>query len=123
MDFDVVVATPDAMRIVGQLGQILGPRGLMPNPKVGTVTADVVTAVKNAKAGQVQYRIDKNGIIHASVGKANFSVEQLQQNIEALVADIKKAKPPQAKGTYLKKLVISSTMGPGLRVDISTLNV
>ena len=122
MDFDVVIATPDAMRVVGQLGQILGPRGLMPNPKVGTVSADVTTAVKNAKAGQVQYRIDKNGIIHASVGKIDFSVEALKENIQALVADIKKAKPAQAKGTYLKRLVVSSTMGPGLKVDISTVD-
>src|SRR3989338_5439362 len=122
MDFDVVVATPDAMRIVGQLGQILGPRGLMPNPKVGTVTADVVTAVKNAKAGQVQFRTDKSGIIHCSVGKADFSVQNLKENIEALLTDIRKAKPPQAKGTFLKKLVISSTMGLPIKVDVSSLN-
>lgn len=123
MDFDVVIASPDAMRVVGQLGQILGPRGLMPNPKVGTVSADVATAVKNAKAGQVQYRIDKNGIIHAGVGKADFDVKKLKENIEALISDIKKAKPSQAKGTYLKDLSVSSTMGPALKVDLATLEL
>lgn len=119
---DVVIATPDAMRIVGQLGQILGPKGLMPNPKVGTVSADVATAVKNAKGGQVRYRSDKNGIIHCSVGKMSFKPEALKQNIEALLADLKKAKPAGAKGTYLKKIVISSTMGPGFIVDVGSLN-
>ena len=119
---DVVIATPDAMRIVGQLGQILGPKGLMPNPKVGTVSNDVTTAVKNAKGGQVRYRSDKNGIVHCSVGKISFKPEALKQNIEALLADLKKAKPATAKGAYLKKIVISSTMGPGFIVDIGTLN-
>lgn len=121
MDFDVVIATPDSMRIVGQLGQILGPRGLMPNPKVGTVTTDVTTAVKNAKSGQVQFRTDKNGIVHCTVGKADFDSNALKQNIETLVAELKRAKPATAKGTYLKKLVLSSTMGPGIAVDISSL--
>ncbi len=121
MDFDVVIATPDAMRVVGQLGQILGPRGLMPNPKVGTVTPDVAQAVKNAKAGQVQFRTDKAGIIHSPVGKVNFSVEQLQQNIAALVAELKKLKPAAAKGIYIKKIAVSSTMGPGLAVDIASV--
>ncbi len=120
-DFDVVIATPSSMRIVGQLGQILGPRGLMPNPKVGTVSADVATAVKNAKAGQVRYRTDKNGIVHCSIGKADFSVDSLKQNLEALLADLKRAKPSAAKGTYLKKITVSSTMGPGLSVEISSL--
>lgn len=118
---DVIIATPDAMRIVGQLGQILGPKGLMPNPKVGTVSADVVNAVKNAKGGQVRYRSDKNGIIHCSVGKISFNPEALKKNIETLVSDLKKAKPTSAKGIYLKKIVISSTMGPGFSVDISSI--
>lgn len=117
MDFDVVIATPDAMRVVGQLGQILGPRGLMPNPKVGTVTADVETAVKNAKAGQVRYRTDKAGIIHCAIGRADFDVGALKENLEALLADLKKAKPASAKGSYFKKLTVSSTMGPGVSVD------
>jgi len=119
MDFDVVIASPDAMRVVGQLGQILGPRGLMPNPKVGTVTADVATAVKNAKSGQVRYRVDKAGIIHASVGTVKFDVQQLQENINGLVAALIKAKPTAAKGVYLKKISVSTTMGPGLTVDQS----
>lgn len=119
---DVVIATPDAMRIVGQLGQILGPKGLMPNPKVGTVSNDVATAVKNAKGGQVRYRSDKNGIIHCSVGKMSFKPEALKQNIEALLVDLKKAKPASAKGAYLKKIVVSSTMGPGFIIDVSSLN-
>jgi large subunit ribosomal protein L1 len=123
MDFDVVIATPDAMRVVGQLGQILGPRGLMPNPKVGTVTPDVETAVKNAKAGQVRYRTDKNGIIHAPLGNVEFSAENIKENLEALLADLKKAKPSSAKGVYLKKITISSTMGPGLAIDQSGLAI
>lgn len=123
LDFGVVIATPDAMRVVGQLGQILGPRGLMPNPKVGTVTPDVATAVKNAKAGQVRFRTDKNGIIHAGVGKADFEAASIKQNIEALIADVKKLKPSSAKGIYLKKVTLSSTMGPGLLVDQSSLEV
>lgn len=123
LDFDVVIASPDAMRIVGQLGQVLGPRGLMPNPKVGTVTADVAGAVKNAKSGQVRYRADKNGIIHCSIGKISFEPQQLQQNLEALLVDLKKVKPSSAKGVYLKKITLSSTMGPGLMVDQSTLGV
>ncbi len=122
MDFDVVIASPDAMRIVGQLGQILGPRGLMPNPKTGTVTPDVVTAVKNAKAGQVRFRADRNGIIHGGVGSVKFDVAALKENIEALLADLVKAKPPSAKGVYVKKVTVSTTMGPGLAVDLSTLN-
>jgi large subunit ribosomal protein L1 len=117
MNFDVVIATPDAMRVVGQLGQILGPRGLMPNPKVGTVTADVVTAVKNAKAGQVRYRTDKAGIIHCPIGRADFEVPKLKENLLALLADVRKAKPSSSKGAYLKKLTLSSTMGPGISVD------
>lgn len=121
LDFDVVIATPDAMKVVGQLGQVLGPRGLMPNPKVGTVTTDVATAVKNAKQGQVRYRTDKNGIVHCSIGKVNFEEKALQENLEALVADLKKAKPVGAKGTYLKKLTLSSTMGPGIAVDRATV--
>ncbi|MCG8520800.1 MAG: 50S ribosomal protein L1 [Pseudomonadales bacterium] len=123
MDFDVVIATPDAMRVVGQLGQILGPRGLMPNPKVGTVTADVETAVKNAKAGQVRYRTDKNGIIHAPLGNVEFSAQNIKENLEALVADLKKAKPASSKGVYLKKITISSTMGPGLTIDQGALSI
>ena len=121
LDFDVVIASPDAMRVVGQLGQILGPRGLMPNPKVGTVTPDVATAVKNAKAGQVRYRNDKNGIIHCTIGKVDFTPDAIKQNLEALLADLKKAKPASAKGTYMKKIVVSTTMGPGILVDQGTL--
>ncbi|SFU92225.1 50S ribosomal protein L1 [Halomonas korlensis] len=121
MDFDVVVASPDAMRVVGQLGQILGPRGLMPNPKVGTVTPDVATAVRNAKAGQVRFRTDKNGIIHTTLGKVDFDAAAIQGNLEALVADLKKLKPSTSKGIYLKKITLSSTMGPGLTVDHSAL--
>ena len=117
MDFDVVIATPDAMRVVGQLGQILGPRGLMPNPKVGTVTADVEGAVKNAKAGQVRYRTDKAGIIHCPIGRADFEVSALKENLDALLVDLKKAKPAAAKGQYVRKLTVSSTMGPGVAVD------
>ena len=117
LDFDVAIATPDAMRIVGALGQVLGPRGLMPNPKVGTVTPDAATAVKNAKAGQVQYRTDKGGIVHCTIGRASFTVEQLQGNLAALLEALNKAKPASSKGVYLKKLSISSTMGPGVRVD------
>ncbi|MEI8617715.1 50S ribosomal protein L1 [Pseudoalteromonas sp. B28] len=122
MNFDVVVASPDAMRVVGQLGQILGPRGLMPNPKTGTVTPNVAEAVKNAKAGQVRYRNDKNGIIHTTIGKVDFTAEQLQQNLEALIVALKKAKPSQAKGVYLKKVTISTTMGAGVSVDQNTLS-
>tara|TARA_Y100000588_G_C14116288_1_gene865279 strand:- start:369 stop:1055 length:687 start_codon:yes stop_codon:yes gene_type:complete len=121
LDFDVVIAAPDAMRVVGQLGKILGPRGLMPNPKVGTVTPDVATAVKNAKAGQVQYRTDKAGIIHCSIGKASFDVSALRENLEALITDLNKAKPSASKGVYLKKITVSSTMGPGLGVDKASL--
>ena len=121
MNFDVVIATPDAMRVVGQLGQILGPRGLMPNPKVGTVTMDVTTAVKNAKAGQVQYRTDKGGIVHSTIGRASFGVEQLERNLKALVDALNKAKPASSKGLYLKKIAVSSTMGPGVRVDSASL--
>ncbi|NOX92630.1 MAG: 50S ribosomal protein L1 [Gammaproteobacteria bacterium] len=123
MDFDVVIASPDAMRVVGQLGQILGPRGLMPNPKVGTVTPDVVTAVKNAKAGQVRYRIDKAGIIHCPIGKVSFEVQALRENLEALLADLLKARPSSAKGVYMKKVTVSSTMGPGIVVDKSSLPI
>ena len=123
MDFDVVIASPDAMRVVGQLGQILGPRGLMPNPKVGTVTPDVATAVRNAKAGQVRYRTDKNGIIHAPLGNVEFSAQNIQENLEALIADLKKAKPSASKGVYLKKITLSSTMGPGLTIDQSALEI
>lgn len=122
LNFDVCIATPDAMRVVGQLGQILGPRGLMPNPKVGTVTMDVTTAVKNAKAGQVQYRTDKGGIIHATIGRASFSVESLQQNLGALVEALVKAKPAAAKGVYLRKVAVSSTMGAGVRVEPASIN-
>ena len=121
MDFDVVIASPDAMRVVGQLGTILGPRGLMPNPKVGTVTPDVEGAVKNAKSGQVRYRTDKNGIIHGGIGKANFDVAAVKGNLEALLVDLKKAKPASAKGVYVAKIVLSSTMGPGILVDQSSL--
>jgi len=123
MNFDVVIATPDAMRVVGTLGQILGPRGLMPNPKVGTVTADVETAVKNAKAGQVRYRTDKAGIIHCPIGRADFEVPALKENLEALLTDLKKGKPASSKGQYLKKLTVSSTMGPGVSVDRATVDV
>jgi large subunit ribosomal protein L1 len=122
MDFDIVIASPDTMRVVGALGQILGPRGLMPNPKVGTVTPDVATAVKNAKAGQVQYRTDKAGIIHATIGRASFGVEQLQTNLAALVDALQKARPAAAKGIYLRKLAVSSTMGGGARVEIASLS-
>jgi large subunit ribosomal protein L1 len=121
MEFDVVIATPDAMRVVGGLGQILGPRGLMPNPKVGTVTQDVVQAVKNAKAGQVQYRTDKGGIIHCSIGRASFSVESLRENLIALIDALNKAKPASSKGVYLRKIAVASTMGAGVRVDQATL--
>ncbi len=117
LDFDVAIATPDAMRIVGALGQVLGPRGLMPNPKVGTVTPDVATAVKNAKAGQVQYRTDKGGIVHCTIGRASFAVEALQSNLAALIDALSKAKPASSKGVYLKKVSVSSTMGAGVRVD------
>lgn len=123
MDFDVVIASPDAMRVVGTLGQILGPRGLMPNPKTGTVTPDVVTAVKNAKAGQVRYRTDKNGIIHGSIGKIDFNLTAVKENLEALLGDLKKAKPSSAKGTYIKKVTLSTTMGPGVQIDQSTLDI
>ncbi len=122
MDFDVVIASPDTMRIVGTLGQILGPRGLMPNPKVGTVTPDVATAVKNAKAGQVQFRVDKAGIIHGTIGRASFGTEQLQGNLAALVDALQKARPAAAKGIYLRKLAVSSTMGGGARVEIASLS-
>jgi large subunit ribosomal protein L1 len=121
MNFDVVIASPDAMRVVGTLGQILGPRGLMPNPKVGTVTPDVATAVKNAKAGQVRYRTDKSGIIHAPIGRVDFEVNALKENLVALLADLMKAKPTSAKGVYMKKVSVSTTMGPGLQIDHSTL--
>ncbi|MBN8279375.1 MAG: 50S ribosomal protein L1 [Gammaproteobacteria bacterium] len=121
IDYDTVIATPDAMRIVGQLGRVLGPRGLMPNPKVGTVTQDVETAVKNAKAGQVRYRADKAGIVHCPIGKADFEVAALRENLLALLTDIKKVKPPASKGQYLKRLTVSSTMGPGVMVDQSSL--
>ncbi len=121
LDFDVAIATPDAMRIVGTLGQVLGPRGLMPNPKVGTVTPDAATAVKNAKAGQVQYRTDKGGIVHCTIGRASFTVEQLQGNLAALVDALNKAKPAAAKGVFLKKISVSSTMGAGIRIDQATV--
>ncbi len=123
LDFDVVIATPDAMRIVGQLGKVLGPRGLMPNPKVGTVTPDVAGAVKNAKSGQVSYRTDKAGIIHCSIGQADFEVAALTENLRALLTDLQKAKPSASKGIYLKKVTVSSTMGPGVVVDQSTLEL
>lgn len=123
LNYDVVIASPDAMRVVGQLGQILGPRGLMPNPKVGTVTPDVANAVKNAKSGQVRYRTDKNGIIHAGIGKVDFTAEAIKGNLEALVSDLKKLKPSSSKGVYLKKITLSSTMGPGLTIDLSDLAV
>lgn len=123
LNFDVVIASPDAMRVVGQLGQILGPRGLMPNPKVGTVTPDVATAVKNAKAGQVRYRTDKKGIIHCTIGKASFDEAALKENLEALLVDLKKVKPSTSKGVYLKKITVSSTMGPGLAIDQGSLAI
>ena len=123
MNFDVVVASPDAMRVVGQLGQILGPRGLMPNPKVGTVTPNVAEAVKNAKAGQVRYRADKAGVVHCTIGKAEFDSNQLKENLQALLQDLQKAKPAASKGIYLKKVSVSSTMGPGVPVDQSTLSL
>jgi large subunit ribosomal protein L1 len=122
MNFDVVIASPDAMRVVGQLGQILGPRGLMPNPKVGTVTADVATAVKNAKSGQVRYRTDKAGIIHCTLGKVSFDATAIQGNLEALLSDLRKAKPTASKGIYIKKITLSSTMGPGLWLDQSSIS-
>lgn len=121
LDFDVVIASPDAMRIVGQLGQVLGPRGLMPNPKVGTVTPDVASAVTNAKSGQVRFRTDKNGIIHCSIGKVDFSADKLQENLKALITEVNRLKPSSAKGIYLKRVTISSTMGPGLMVDVSSI--
>lgn len=123
MDFDVVIADPAAMRVVGQLGQVLGPRGLMPNPKTGTVTPDVVTAVKNAKAGQVRFRADKGGIIHGGIGKLSFEEKALKENLEALIADLKKIKPSTSKGVYLKKVALSTTMGPGLTLDLSSLEI
>lgn len=123
LNYDVVIASPDAMRVVGQLGQILGPRGLMPNPKVGTVTPDVATAVKNAKAGQVRYRTDKNGIIHTSVGKVGFDAVKLKENVEALIADLKRIKPASSKGIYVKRVALSTTMGPGLVIDQGSLDV
>ncbi len=123
LNYDVVIASPDAMGVVGQLGQILGPRGLMPNPKVGTVSPDVGTAVKNAKSGQVRYRTDKGGIIHCTIGKSSFEVMQLRENLEFLLADLNKAKPASSKGVYLKKVSISTTMGPGVAVDPASLNI
>ena len=123
MDFDVVIASPDAMRVVGTLGQILGPRGLMPNPKVGTVAQDVATAVKNAKAGQVRYRTDKAGIIHCPIGRADFKAAALKENLDTLLADLNKAKPTSAKGIYMTKIAISTTMGPGLQVDQASLDL
>jgi large subunit ribosomal protein L1 len=123
LNYDVVIASPDAMRVVGQLGQVLGPRGLMPNPKVGTVTPDVAGAVKNAKAGQVRYRTDKNGIIHTSVGKVGFEPVKVKENVEALIADLKRIKPASSKGIYVKRVTLSTTMGPGLVIDQSSLNV
>jgi large subunit ribosomal protein L1 len=123
LDFDVVIASPDAMRVVGQLGQILGPRGLMPNPKVGTVTPNVAEAVKNAKAGQVRYRSDKAGVIHCTIGKADFDPVKLKENLTALLQDLQKAKPAAAKGIYLKKISVSSTMGPGVPVEASSLSI
>jgi large subunit ribosomal protein L1 len=122
INFDRVIASPDAMRVVGQLGQILGPRGLMPNPKVGTVTPDVATAVKNAKAGQVTYRVDKAGIVHATIGKASFEVNALKENLVALIHDLQKHKPASSKGVYLRRVTVSSTMGPGIHVDQSSLS-
>jgi large subunit ribosomal protein L1 len=122
-NFDVVIATPDTMRVVGQLGKILGPKGLMPNPKVGTVTTDVEKAVKNAKAGQVRYRVDRGGVIHTTIGKLSFTEHQLKENLEQLMSDLKKLRPATAKGVYFKKVAVSSTMGPGLPIDISTLTI
>lgn len=121
IQFDVVIASPDAMRVVGQLGQILGPRGLMPNPKTGTVTPDVATAVRNAKAGQVRYRTDKNGIVHGAIGKVGFETTAIRENLEALLADLRKSRPATAKGSYLKKVTLSTTMGPGIVIDQSSL--
>ncbi len=121
LNFDVVIAAPDAMRVVGPLGRILGPRGLMPNPKTGTVTADVETAVRNAKAGQIQFRADRGGIVHGSVGRLGFEPTQIKENVEALIADLKKAKPPAARGQYLRKVTLSTTMGPGLAIDQASL--
>lgn len=123
LDFDVVIASPEAMRVVGQLGQILGPRGLMPNPKVGTVSTDVAAAVRNAKSGQVRYRVDKAGIVHCTIGKASFEPEKLRENLMALLGDLQKAKPAAAKGIYLKRITVSSTMGPGVVIDQSSLGV
>jgi len=123
LDFDVVIATPDSMRIVGQLGKILGPRGLMPNPKTGTVTPDVVTAVRNAKSGQIQFRTDRAGIIHGSIGQVGFEADKIRDNLQALLSDLRKAKPSTAKGVYLKKITLSTTMGPGLVIDQSSLEV
>jgi len=123
LDFDVVIASPDAMRVVGQLGQILGPRGLMPNPKVGTVSPDVAGAVKNAKSGQVRYRVDKAGIVHCTIGKVSFDAQQLRENLQALLADLQKAKPATSKGIYLKRVTVSSTMGPGVQIDQGSLGV
>ena len=122
LNYDVVIASPDAMRVVGMLGQLLGPRGLMPNPKVGTVSPDVAGAVRNAKAGQVRYRTDKAGIIHCSIGKVDFAIDALRENLEALLADLHKIKPSTAKGVYIKKISVSSTMGPGVAVDVATLS-
>lgn len=122
MNFDVVIASPDAMRVVGQLGQILGPRGLMPNPKVGTVTPNVAEAVKNAKAGQIRYRNDKNGIVHTTIGKVDFDTDKLKENLETLLVALKKAKPATAKGVYVKKVSLSTTMGPGMAIDQNTLS-
>lgn len=123
MDFGVVIAEPAAMRVVGQLGQILGPRGLMPNPKTGTVTPDVATAVRNAKAGQVRFRADKGGIIHGGIGRVNFEASAIKENLEALISDLKKVKPASAKGVYLRKVSLSSTMGPGLAIDLASLSI
>ncbi len=123
LNYDVVIASPDAMRVVGQLGQILGPRGLMPNPKVGTVTPDVATAVKNAKAGQVRFRTDKNGIIHASVGKVDFEPAKLKENVEALLSDLKRLKPSASKGVYMNRVSLNTTMGPGLQIDQCSLDI
>lgn len=122
LDFDVVIAAPDAMRVVGKLGTILGPRGLMPNPKVGTVTPDVANAVKNAKSGQARYRVDKAGIIHAAIGQLGFDAAAIRQNVETLVADLKKLKPATSKGVYIKKITLSSTMGPGLTIDVNNVS-
>ena len=123
MDFDVLIATPDAMRLVGQLGKVLGPRGLMPNPKTGTVTPDVATAVQNAKAGQVQYRTDKAGIVHGGVGQVGFDAAKIRENVEALIGDLRKAKPASAKGVYFKKITLSTTMGPGVTIDQGSVGI